>query len=226
MIPQPPFNSVTEELLYSIYLNLQNGGGLTSDAINTLAKLNAILIDADLMSVEQINEAITAIKGNVPEAGNTLEKLYNIILALNYLRAEDIDTLAELNAILLDADIVKTEDLSSALNSLPLNKRVFRFYFDPSSNDYLDRFILRGKINSLTDDFSNELQSVSYKTRIDTSATWNDHSNLAALQTWINANVNGNETSGTKYWIKCVPVYKSGSDDEAMNVFSYSVLNA
>jgi hypothetical protein len=155
---------------------------------------------------------------------NVPDWTYNIILALNYLRREDIDTLAELNALLLDADIVKSEDLTSALSSLSLNKRVYRFYFDPSSNDYLDRFILRGKISFLTEDFSNELQSVTYRTRFDTSDTWTNHSNLAALQAWINTNVTGNEVSGTKYWIKCVPEYKSGQDDQAMNVFGYSVL--
>lgn len=223
MIPQPPFNSAIEELLFGIYQKLENaGGGLTPTDLNTLAKLNALLIDADLMSMEETVLAINEIKGNVPMTANSLEKIYNIILALNYLRREDIDTLAELNAILQDADIVKSEDLNNAIGALPLNKRTFRFYFDPSAHD-LDRFALRGKINSLTEDFTNELQNVTYKTRIDTSDTWAYHSNLGALQSWITGNINGNEITGTKYWIKCVPVYKSGQDDEAMNILTYSI---
>ncbi|MBT1699487.1 hypothetical protein KK083_21495 [Fulvivirgaceae bacterium PWU4] len=223
MIPQPPFNSAIEELLFGIYQKLESsGGGLKPTDLNTLAKLNALLIDADLMSSEETILAINGIRGNVPVAANSLEKLYNIILALNYLRREDIDTLAELNAILLDADIVKSEDLNNIIGSLPLNKRIFRFFFDPSSHD-LDRFALRGKINSLTEDFTNELQGVTYKTRTDASGTWAYHSNIAMLQVWINANVNGSEISGTKYWIKCVPIYKSGHNDEAMNEFGYVV---
>lgn len=94
---------------------------LQESDINTLAKLNAILTDADLMKVEDITLAINAIKGNVPDAGNTLEKIFNIIQGFTYLKAEDIDTLAELNAILSDADIIKTEDLQSSIDTLKGN---------------------------------------------------------------------------------------------------------
>jgi hypothetical protein len=64
------------------------------------------------------------VKGNVPEAGNTLEKLFNIIQGLTYLKADDIDTLAELNAILSDADLIKTEDLQNAIATLKGNAPV------------------------------------------------------------------------------------------------------
>jgi hypothetical protein len=118
-VPKPPFHSAAEELLYNIYLKLSdNMGSLTTNDINTLAKLNAILTDADLMKAEDVVNAINAFKGNVPVAGDTLEKLYNIIQALNYLKAEDIDTLAEINAIIIDADLIKTDDLASAINEL------------------------------------------------------------------------------------------------------------
>jgi hypothetical protein len=121
-VPKPPFHSAAEELLYNIYLKLSdNMGSLTTNDINTLAKLNAILTDADLMKAEDIVDAINAFKGNVPVAGDTLEKLYNIIQALNYLKAEDIDTLAEINAIIIDADLIKTDDLASAINGLKGN---------------------------------------------------------------------------------------------------------
>ncbi len=117
-VPKPPFHSASEELLYNIYLKLQDMNSLQESDINTLAKLNAILTDADLMKVEDITLAINAIKGNVPDAGNTLEKIFNIIQGFTYLKAEDIDTLAELNAILSDADIIKTEDLQSSIDTL------------------------------------------------------------------------------------------------------------
>ncbi len=94
---------------------------LQESDINTLAKLNAILTDADLMKAEDIMLAINVIKGNVPDAGNTLEKIFNIIQGFTYLKAEDIDTLAELNAILSDADIIKTEDLQSSIDTLKGN---------------------------------------------------------------------------------------------------------
>ncbi len=120
-IPKPPFHSASEELLYNIYLKIQDTDSLKESDISTLAKLNAIIIDADLMKADDIISAINDLKGNVPEAGNTLEKLFNIIQGINYLKAEDIDTLAELNAILSDADLIKTEDLQNAINVLKAN---------------------------------------------------------------------------------------------------------
>ncbi len=123
-IPKPPFHTASEELLYNIYLKIQNVDYLRESDISTLAKLNAILTDADLMKTEDILSAINAVRGNVPEAGNTLEKLFNIIQGLTYLKADDIDTLAELNAILSDADLIKTEDLQNAIASLKGNAPV------------------------------------------------------------------------------------------------------
>jgi len=120
-VPKPPFRSTSEELLYNIYLKIQDVDYLRESNINTLAKLNAILTDADLMKVEDIMASINAVKGNVPDAGNTLEKLFNIIQGLTFLQAKDIDTLAELNAILSDADLTKTEDLQNAINALKGN---------------------------------------------------------------------------------------------------------
>ncbi len=123
-IPKPPFHTASEELLYNIYLKIQNVDYLRESDISTLAKLNAILTDADLMKTEDILSAINAVKGNVPEAGNTLEKLFNIIQGLTYLKADDIDTLAELNVILSDADLIKTEDLQNAIATLKGNAPV------------------------------------------------------------------------------------------------------
>ncbi len=121
-VPKPPFHSAIEELLYNIYLKLSdNMAALTTNDINTLAKLNAILTDAELMKSDDVINAINALKGNAPVAGDTLEKLYNIIQALNYLKAEDIDTLVEINSIITDADLIKTEDFTAAINTLKGN---------------------------------------------------------------------------------------------------------
>ena len=232
-VPNPPFRTVTEELLYNIYLKLQGGSnmpGLTTDDINSIAKLNAILQDADLMSAEQTTNSIAALKGNVPTAANTLEKLYNIIQGITYLKREDIDTIAELNAILTDADLVRITDLADALVALNLKRKTIQFYFpndhwddDHDHNNSRDTYVFRGKINSLSQDFTNELSGVSYKSRLDTSSSWASHSNLMALQTWVNTFIVGDEQTGTKYWIKCLPVYKSGHDDEAVNFLTYNV---
>lgn len=223
--PKPPFHSVTDELLYSIYLKLQtNTEGLAPNDINTLAKLNALLTDADVVSEINLSNAINLLKGNPPEAGNTMEKLFNIIQGLNYLSAEDIDTLAELNAILGDAGLVRTIDLTNAVASIVdgLKSRIVQFQF--KSNQYADDALLfKGQITSLSDDFTNELFSVSYKSRLDTSDSWNVHANLAALQIWITANITGNEITGTKYWIKCIATYKQGKNGEAISLFYYSV---
>ncbi|HMX00917.1 MAG TPA: hypothetical protein PKL56_18385 [Cyclobacteriaceae bacterium] len=289
--PKPPFRSVSEELLYNIYLKVTNNGtgsGITPNDIDTLAKLNSFLTDAVLMKADDIMSAINALKGNVPVVANSLEKLYNIVQGLTYLRREDIDHLAELNAIVQDADLVRTEDLTTAVNGikgnvpvngntleklynliqgfsflrredidtigelnalvtdgdlvrvqdladalvgLNLKKRTLQFFFsgdwddDEHYNHYHDRdaFVLRGKINSLSHDFTHQLSGVSYKSRLDVSSSWTSHSTLTSLQSWINANATGDETTGTKYWIKCLPIYKQGYDDEAMNILTYNV---
>jgi hypothetical protein len=228
----PPFYSRTDELLYKIYLKLQGGSmpGLTANDINTLSKLNAILEDAELISQSQFNDTIMALRGNVPVSANTLEKLYSIIQGMQSLKREDIDTLEELNAILSDADLVRIQDLADALVALNLKQRNFQFYFpdshwDDDHNQSLrrDRFVMRGKITDLANDFTNALSAVSYKTRIDTSSTWAYHLNVSALQNWINANISGNEQTGTRYWIRCIPTYKSGHDGEAVSTLTYNI---
>jgi hypothetical protein len=117
-VPKPPFHSITEELLYNILQKLPDVTYLTKDDINSIAKLNALILDGDIPSDESIASAIEIIKGNVPEAGNTLAKLYSIILGLGNLKSEDIDTLAELNAILTDADLVNTAEFSTTISAL------------------------------------------------------------------------------------------------------------
>jgi hypothetical protein len=232
-VPKPPFRTVTEELLYNIYLKLQGGAnmpGLNRDDINTLEKLNAILQDSELMSAEQIAGSIAALKGDVPVVANSLGKLYNIIQGITALKREDIDTIEELNTILTNADLVRTEDLAEALAALNLKRRTIQFYFGDDHwkaghphHHSRDTYVLRGKINSLGEDFTNELSGVTYKTRIDTSSSWVHHANLASLQSWVNTNVIGGEEAGTKYWIRCLPVYRAGKDGEAVNVLIFNL---
>jgi hypothetical protein len=240
-VPKPPFRTVSEELLYSIYLKLPGGGnmpGLTKEDINTLAKLNAILQDAVLMSADQIGGAIAALKGDVPEVANSLEKLYNIVRGITALKREDIDTIEELNAILTNADLLRIDDLAEALAALNLKRRTIEFFF---SDDHWkeghphhhpgDTHVLRGKINSLEEDFTSKLLGVTYKTRLDASSSWVDHLDLSSLQHWINTNIVGNEGQGTVYWIRCLPVYKEERDREkekeweAVNVFVYDAID-
>lgn len=117
-IPKPPFHTASEELLYNIYLKIQNVDYLRESDISTLAKLNAILTDADVATVEQFSLAINALKGAVPEAGNTLEKLYTLVNELSFLKTADVDTLAKLNAILSDADLMDGTEILEAIQSL------------------------------------------------------------------------------------------------------------
>lgn len=233
-VPNPPFRTVSEELLYNIYLKLQGGGnmpGLTKDDINTLAKLNAILQDSELMSTEQIAGAIAALKGDVPEVANSLGKLYNIIQGITTLKREDIDTIEELNAILTNADLVRFEDLAEAIFALHFERRTIQFYFkddhwkdDHDHNSDRNTYIFRGKIDSLSQSLTDDLFGVTYKSRVDDSRTWAFHENLAALQYWINTSVSGDEETGTLYWIKCLPQFKSGRNGDAVNIFKYNVL--
>jgi hypothetical protein len=116
--PKPPFHTTTEELLYSILQKLPDVTYLTANDINSIAKLNALILDGDIPSDALITEAINSIKGNVPEGGDTLAKLYSIIQGLGNLKKEDIDTLAELNEILTDADLVNTTELSLAISAV------------------------------------------------------------------------------------------------------------
>lgn len=224
-----PANGNTLEKLYGL---IQGLNYLKREDIDTLAELNSILLDADTVKTDDLASAINSVKGNVPQNANTLEKLYTIIQSFSFLKREDIDTLGELNALVTDGDLVKMEDLAEALVALNLKKRSVQFFFSghwddhENYNHYHDRdmFVLRGKINSLTHDFTNQLSGVSYKSRLDVSSNWVSHATLGNLQTWINANTSGDEISGTKYWIKCLPVYKPGYDDEAINLLSYNVL--
>lgn len=85
--------------------------------------------------------------------------------------------------------------------------------------------MLRGKVNSLTEDFTlNELNSVSYKSRLDSSFVWVDHANLNSLQNWINQFVTGDETEGSKYWVKCLGNYKQGRNGDAVNTLTFDVV--
>jgi hypothetical protein len=120
------------------------------------------------------------------------------------------------------------EDLADLLIGLNLKKRTFQFFFSGDWNDHenynhyhdRDMFVLRGKINTLAHDFTNELSGVTYKSRLDNSSSRISHTTLSNLQTWINNNITGDEQTGAKYWIKCVPVYKQGYDDVAANNLS------
>jgi HPt (histidine-containing phosphotransfer) domain-containing protein len=117
--PKPPFHTVTDELLYGIYLKFNTAmNALKREDIDTLSKLNAILTDAQLVKSEELTTVVSSLKGNVPASADTLEKIYNLVQGLNFLSAQDIDTLAELNAVLADADIVKTEDVVNAISAL------------------------------------------------------------------------------------------------------------
>lgn len=217
------------EKLYNIVQGLTY---LKREDIDHLAELNAIVQDADLVRTEDLTIAVNGIKGNAPANANTLEKLYGLIQGLNYLKREDIDTLAELNALVTDGDLVRVDELAEALVALNLKKRNTQFFFSGHWNDHenynhyhdRDMFVIRGKINSLAHDFTNQLSGVTYKSRLDVSSNWANHSTLANLQTWINANITGDELSGTKYWIKCLPIYKPGYDDEAMNILNFNAL--
>ena len=225
-VPNPPYYSTTDELLYNIYLKIQGGNGvngLTANGINTLGKLNAILQDSDLMSLEQVNASLALLKGDVPDVANTLGKLYNIIQGITYLREEDIDTIAELNAIITDADLVRISDLADALVALNLKRRTFQFFLEPNFHER-NVTVLKGKINSLLEDFSTgQLNSVSYQSRLDTITNWTNHATLAALQNWINQFVTGNEIDGGKFWIKCIGNYKQGHNGDAVNLFTYFI---
>lgn len=224
-VPRPPFRTVTEELLYNIYLSVQGGmPGLSTDDINSIGKLNAILQDADLMSAVEITNSLTALKGDVPEVANTLGKLYSIIQGITYLKQEDIDTIAELNAILSDADLVRIQDLADLLVSLNLKRRIIQFYLEPRFQGR-DIVALRGKINSLSEDFTTrELLSVSYKSRLDSHTAWTDHANVASLQNWIDQFVTGDEVTGLKYWLRCLGNYKPAQNGEAVNILTYNVI--
>lgn len=232
-VPKPPFRTVTEELLYNIYLRIQSGGnmpGLTTDDINSIAKLNAILQDADLMSAADITNSLAALKGDAPDVANTLGKLYSIIQGITSLKQEDIDTIAELNAILTDADLVRVADLAELIVGLNLKRRTIHFSFsddhwddDHDQNTDRNTYVFRGKINSLSQTLTDVLSSVTYKSRLDSSSTWTFHATLAALQNWINTLTSGDEETGTLYWIKCLPQFKVGRDGEAVNIFKYNI---
>ncbi|HEY9048286.1 MAG TPA: hypothetical protein VIN08_20405 [Ohtaekwangia sp.] len=132
--PKPPFHTTTEELLYSILQKLPDMTYLTANDINSIAKVNALILDGDLLTDESIANALDTIRGKVPEEGNTLGKLYSIIQGLGNLKKEDIDTLAELNAILNDADVLSLDEFNESMTGLmdgvPVEGNSLRKLFD------------------------------------------------------------------------------------------------
>jgi hypothetical protein len=98
-------------------------------------------------------------------------------------------------------------------------RTVFRF----NSNLFTEQALsFRGLISLLSESITNELTSVSYESRLDVSAVWVVHANLAALQSWINSNVTGTEAAGTRFWIKCLATYSLTGIGVAENTFNYT----
>jgi hypothetical protein len=163
-----------------------------------------------------------------------LQKLYDLITTLqnaftgaNGLKASDIDTLAEINSIIGDADIVSTTDLSSAVTHLEelianlsmLNTVIFNF----NSNLFTEQAVtFQGVINSLSQSFTDELNAVVLESSFDTyPKNWIGHTDLAALQTWINTSITGTQFTGTKYWIRCTAIYKAGHIGQAQCLLTF-----
>lgn len=80
----------------------------------------------------------------------------------------------------------------------------------------------RGLISSLSTYLTNQLTSVTFEVRLDSSSTWTTIADLTALQTWINSNITGTEASGTLYWIKVLATYTSSGTGEAEVRLSYT----
>lgn len=62
-----------------------------------------------------IDAAINALKDGVPVAGDTLNKLYQLTQGLSGLSTEDINTIAKLNAIVTDANLITNEYFDSII---------------------------------------------------------------------------------------------------------------
>ena len=130
----------------------------------------------------------------------------------------------------LGIDLVRIDDLAEAIAALNFKRRTIQFYVkddhwkdDHDHNSDRNTYVFRGRIDSLSQSLTDDLLSVTYKSRLDNSRTWTFHGNLAALQDWINTFVSGDEDTGNVYWIKCLPQFKVGRDGDAVNIFKYTV---
>ncbi|HEY8936701.1 MAG TPA: hypothetical protein VIM65_15840 [Cyclobacteriaceae bacterium] len=88
------------------------------------------------------------------------------------------------------------------------------FHFN--SNLFTEQFSsFRGLITIVSSYLTDQLSSVSFEVRLDTVSVWTALANLVALQTWINTNITGSESSGTVYWVKVLATYKVGGLGDA-----------
>ena len=84
-----------------------------------------------------------------------------------------------------------------------------------------DAAIFRGVLTTMSGYASAELSAISFEVRLDASATWTALGDITALQTWVTANISGNTTSGTKFWIKVLATYNTSSSGLAQYVLHY-----
>ncbi|MEO1052886.1 MAG: GDSL-type esterase/lipase family protein [Bacteroidota bacterium] len=73
-----------------------------------------------------ITVATDNLKDNVPVSGDTLNKLYNLIQGINALSSEDIDTLAEINTILTDTNLIPSIGQLTSNVDIDLNNNTFQ----------------------------------------------------------------------------------------------------
>jgi hypothetical protein len=96
-------------------------------------------------------------------------------------------------------------------------------YFRFNSDLFTEHAIsFRGYINNLSVYLTNEIQSISFETKLHTANNWQSFADLTLLQNWLNTNTTGNESTGTIYWIKILAVYKANQIGQAEVRLTYN----
>lgn len=84
-------------------------------------------------------------------------------------------------------------------------RAVFRFDSDMFTED---EAVFRGAVTNMSIFFNNQLSGVAFQARTESGA-YSASMNIVDLQNWINANVTGNASNGTVFFIKSIATYKT-----------------
>jgi hypothetical protein len=107
----------------------------------------------------------------------------------------------------------------TASSTIATRRATFRFNSDLYTEDEKS---FRGLMSSMSEYLTARITSVTYESRLDSSSSWTAHATLSALQTWITANISGNELTGTKFWIRSIATFAGSTNGLAENTLTYT----
>lgn len=112
----------------------------------------------------------------------------------------------------ITGSILDQEDLKLKLEA---EKRIVTFDSNLDTTA-IERFV--GPINLISFDLFFELDSIALESTLDTSGVWTAHADLTALQAWVDTNI----TTGTKWLLKVIATYKASETNASGTQLNYN----